>query len=434
VVLDTAGQPLAVLHLHGAAAGDDNGAEGDCYAMTQSRASHQAAVDPVALARLDAHLKQRVDAKEIPGCITKVWRHGELVHSNVVGWSDVERRVPASEDTIYRLFSLSKPIASVALMQCHERGLFQLDDPVHEYLPGWRDLQVKVGTSGLGLPILVPCQRPMTVRDLLTHQSGLPAVTSPAGALTMGGGCPTLADLVERLATESLDFQPGAGFSYGVSTDVVGHLVEVLTGESFDVYLEHNVLEPLGMSDTAFWVSPERHNRLSALYWATADGLVLIDDPERSVLRSPTTYFSGAAGLAGTTADYARFALMLGGRGALGETRIIGRKTLELMTVNHLTAGKSIADMTIDPVFAEYHGQGFGLGFAMTLDLAGTQLAGSPGEFYWTGAAGTLTFVDPSEDLVVLFTTQAMPDVTTRGYRNPYRWRELRTLVYAALM
>jgi CubicO group peptidase (beta-lactamase class C family) len=390
-------------------------------------------IDSAAAKRLDLHLQGRIDRGEIPGCTTHVWLHDELYHSNALGWSDVGNSVPMSDQTICRLASMTKPIASLALMQCYEAGLIQLNDPVSEFVPSFADLQVHVGMQGLGLPVTEPCRRPITVHDLLTHQSGLPAgrrsLANPAGPRPA-----TLAEMVAELSREALLFQPGTRYSYGVSTDVVGHLVEIVTGTPLDAYLRENILGPLGMPDTSFGVAADQRDRLAVTYMATDEGLKIAEGPFSESPPERPTYFSGAGGLMGTAIDYGRFARMLGNRGTLDGERVISRKTLELMTRNHLLDGHTLPEITIDPLFTEYHGIGFGLGFGIMVDPARAQLSGSPGEYFWTGAFGSLVFVDPSEDLAVVFMTQALPFATSQTrLRNPYGWRELRALVYALL-
>ena len=385
------------------------------------------AIDPGAAKRLDLHLQGRIEGGELPGCTTHVWLHDELVHSNALGWRDVERSVPVSDDTIFRLASMTKPIASVALMQCYEAGLIQLNDPVHEFIPSWQDLRVYVGMQSMGPPPTEPCRRPMTVHDLLTHQSGVPAGSGGFGSHA------TLAEKVESLATEPLMFQPGTRFSYGISTDVVGHLVEIVAGQPLDVYLDEHIFGPLGMNDTSFGVTADRRDRLAVCYMTTVDGLQLMDGPTSTNPPEQVTYLSGAGGLAGTTNDYDRFARMLANHGTFDGERIISRKTLELMRQNHLVDGHTLPEITIDPLFTEYHGIGFGLGFGVMVEPARAQLSGSAGEFFWTGAFGSLVFVDPAEDLAVVFMTQAMPMAPRHGIRNPYGWRELRALIYALL-
>lgn len=382
-------------------------------------------IDHAAAKRLDLHLQRRIDAGEIPGCTTHVWVGGELAHSNALGWRDIEHSVPMTDDTICRLASMTKPIVSLALMQCYEAGLIQLNDPVHELIPAFKGVQVRVGDDGMGMAVTERSRRAMTVHDLLTHQSGL-----PAGPGRLGETPPTLAERAAELATQPLLFQPGSRFSYGVSTDMVGHLVELASGSPLDVYLAEHVLGPLGMDDTRFGVPADAQDRVATLYRPTPDGMQVMPFPP-SVPPEQVTYFSGAGGLVGTAEDYQRFARMLVGQGELDGERIISRKTLELMTLNHLPGGRTLPEHTIDALFTEYHGIGFGLGVGVMVDPARAQVSGSPGEFFWTGAFGSLAFVDPREQLSVVFMTQALPDMGR--LRNPYGWRELRALVYALL-
>jgi CubicO group peptidase (beta-lactamase class C family) len=389
--------------------------------------------DRLRMASLDDHLQREIDRGVFPGALTRIWRGDRLIHENALGYRDVERRAPVTRDTLFRLYSMSKLITSVALLQLYERGLVRLDQPVSDFIPSWANLQVR---SPADRRATVPCERPMSVRDLLSHQSGLGAAHAAKPASGDRPAIPparTFDETIERLSHAPLSFQPGAEFDYGVSTDICGYLVQVISGERFDRYLQRWIFEPLGMTETGFSVAPDKADRLSALYTKSADGLSLREDPQSSPLLGEITYHSGAGGLVGTTDDYERFGRMLLGRGQLDGQRILGRKTLELMTLNHLTGGRTIAEAVRNPFFLPFTGQGFGLGFGVMLDPAAAQLSGSPGEFYWTGAAGTLCFVDPAEDLMCLFMTQAMPPIPVEDARNPYGWREIRAIIYAAL-
>jgi CubicO group peptidase (beta-lactamase class C family) len=239
----------------------------------------------------------------------------------------------------------------------------------------------------------------------------------------------TLRGMVEQLAELPLDFSPGEHWNYSVSTDVCGYLVEVISGERFDHYLERQIFAPLGMVDTAFWVPPARQGRLAACYGAGPKGIRLIDDPTESAYLREPTFFSGGGGLVSTVGDYFRFCQALLNDGELDGRRIIGRKTLELMTQNHLPDGKDLASHALGR-WAEttFAGIGFGLGFSVTLDPAKAQISGTPGEYSWGGAASTSFWIDPLEDLVVIFMTQLMPS-------NTYNIRrELRAIVYSALV
>jgi CubicO group peptidase (beta-lactamase class C family) len=277
----------------------------------------------------------------------------------------------------------------------------------------------------------------MTIRDLLSHQSGLTYgfinrtnVDAAYRKLDIGGGSNgrTMKDMIRELAKLPLEFSPGDNWNYSVSTDVCGYLVEVISGQRFDEYLAEHVFQPLAMSDTFFSVPADKAHRLAANYQAGADGLRLIDDPATSEYLKPQTMLSGGGGLVSTATDYFRFAQALCNDGELEGQRIIGRKTLELMTSNHLPGGTDLMHHALGR-WAEttFSGIGFGLGFSVTLDPAQAQVSGTPGEFSWGGAASTTFWVDPLEDLVVVFMTQLMPS-TQYNIR-----RELRAMVYAAL-
>jgi CubicO group peptidase (beta-lactamase class C family) len=392
------------------------------------------------LARIDDHLKQRyVDPGKIAGALTLVWRRGELAWLSPVGLMDRERGRPMAEDVIFRIYSMSKPITSVALMQLHERAAFALTDPVHKYIPEWRDLRVFEAGSFPQF-LTKPCRRAMTVQDLLRHTSGLTYgfmhrsnVDHAYRKLGIGNlerydG--TLAEMCAQLARLPLEFSPGDAWNYSVSTDVCGHLVERISGEPFDAWLRRHLFDPLGMADTGFQVRAGEAHRLAACYERTPDKRTrLQDDPERSPYLAPPRFLSGGGGLVSTAADYLRFCRMLLGGGELDGARILGRKTLELMTRNHLPGGRDLSETALG-WFAEtpYAGVGFGLGFSVQLDCTKSGVAGSEGEFAWGGAASTAFWVDPSEDLIVIFLTQLMPS-RTFDFRG-----QLKSIVYGAIV
>jgi CubicO group peptidase (beta-lactamase class C family) len=331
---------------------------------------------------------------------------------------------------------MTKPIASVGLMMLYEEGLFQLDDPASKYIPELKGLKVFAGGTADSYQTREPA-REMTVRDLLIHTSGLVQrdAANPVGELYRRAGfagadsAGTLADMVRALGHIPLHCDPGTQWIYGISTDLVGYLCEVLSGLPFDRYLEQRILAPLGMPDTAFSVPQDKVDRFAANY-APQDGsprYKLVDDPATSPYTRPRTYFSGAGGLVSTAADYLRFCRMLANGGELDGVRILGPRTLRLMTINHLPSGKDIASMALSGGETQREGHGFGLGFAMLLDPAVAQLIGTPGEFYWGGAASTAFFVNPAEELIMLFLTQLRPSST-----YPIR-RELRATIYSAI-
>ena len=376
------------------------------------------------LARLDQHLLSRyVQPEKIAGCLTLVSRRGEIAHLSAMGSMDRERDKPMEIDTIFRFYSMSKPITSVALMQLHEQGMFQLTDPVSRFIPQWRELQVMDGGDWPNFKTR-PAGRLMTVRDLLSHQSGLTygfmegqleraynnADVYTAG--TMAGR--DLQSMIDRLAEMPLKFSPGDNWNYGVSTDVCGYLVQTLSGQRYDEYLQEHIFDPLGMVDTGFDVPPEKIDRFAANYERGPDRqLRLLDDPATSSYAQPQTFYSGGGGLVSTAQDYHRFCQILLNEGELDGTRLLGPKTIELMAMNHLPDGQDLSERALG-TFSETanDGVGFGLGFAMIVDLPRTQNVGSIGEYYWGGAASTIFWIDPVEEMIVIFLTQFMPSGT----------------------
>jgi len=392
------------------------------------------------LEHLDEHMQGYISAGKLAGTLTIIYRKGEVAHWSAQGQRDRERGKPIADDTIFRIYSMTKPIVSVALMQLYERGLFQLDDPVHRYIPSWKDLRVYQGGIYPNFQTK-PCERPMTVRDLLTHQSGLTYgfmvhsnVDAAYREVGLGlAGSYSLQDMVDRLAELPLDFSPGTAWHYSHATDIVGYLVEVISGQRLDAYLQERIFRPLGMTDTGFWVKPEQADRLATNYRAAqGGGIEVLDDAATSTYLKEPTFLSGGGGLVSTAEDYLRFCRMLLGQGQIEGARILGRKTLQLMTANHITGGKSIADAAISDRWREpsHAGSGFGLGFAVTLDTADGQVSGTPGTYYWSGAASTHFWIDPVEDLAVVFMTQYMSLAAETRYNLA---RELRAIVYGAL-
>jgi CubicO group peptidase (beta-lactamase class C family) len=393
------------------------------------------------LARIDAHLKNRyLDPGKIAGALTLVHRRGELAWLSPIGLMDRERGKPMAEDTIFRIYSMTKPITCVALMTLYEHGHFQLDDPVYKLIPEWRDLRVYQAGNHPEFAT-TPCERPMTIRHLLSHQSGLTYgfmertnLDRAYRKLGIGtfGKAPRgdLRHMIELLAELPLEFSPGTAWNYSVSTDVCGYLVEVFSGERFDEYLRRHIFEPLGMRETGFFVPEDKLERFAANYDRDANKrLRLLDDPQKSSFLRPPEFLSGGAGLVSTTADYLRFCRMLLGGGELEGTRILGRKTLELMTRNHLPGGKDLTQASVG-LFSEgpMAGRGFGLGFSVQLDPVDSGVVGSPGEYAWGGAASTYFWIDPAEELIVIFMTQLFPSQTF-NFRD-----QLRAIIYPAII
>ncbi|MBW2323316.1 MAG: beta-lactamase family protein [Deltaproteobacteria bacterium] len=391
------------------------------------------------LALIDKHLQQRyVIPKKVAGTLTLVARKGKVAYLSPLGMMDLEREKPMDRDTIFRIYSMTKPITSVALMMLYEQGLFQLNDPVHKYIPEWKNLRV-YGAGNYPAFLTSRPKRPMTIRDLMTHMSGLTYgfmertnVDAAYRKLDIGGAGSggTLRDMIEKLASLPLEFSPGTKWNYSVSSDVLGYLVEVFSGMRFDEYLKTKIFEPLNMVDTDFWVPPEKLDRFAANYTRRPDKtLLLMDDPGDSTYTKPATYFSGGGGLTSTASDYFRFCQMLLNRGELEGVRILGRKTIELMTMNHLPGGQDLTDLSLS-TFSQTasEGFGFGLGFSIHLGSDKSQVIGSPGEYAWGGAASTAFWIDPVEDLIVIFLTQFMPDGTF-NFRG-----QLKTIIYPAIL
>jgi CubicO group peptidase (beta-lactamase class C family) len=396
-----------------------------------------AGFDEGRLERITEHFEGRYVAPgKIAGCQITVLRGDHVAYHRSLGFMDRERAKPVTEDTIWRIYSMTKPITSVALMQLYERGAFLLTDPVHRYIPSWAGLKVGTVREDGSIETSEP-DPPMTVRDALTHMTGLPSAMGSnhpidqafAAERREAGASATLESVCEILSRHPLKFQPGTRWNYGLSTDICARLVEILSGQPFDEYLAKEIFEPLGMVDTGFFVPDDKVERFAANYSRQpGEAPRLVDDPETSSYRRRPSYLSGAGGLVSTTADYLAFCRMLVGRGELAGHRILGRKTLELMTVNHLPGGADLTQVAVGG-FGEagFNGVGFGLGFAVGMGPAATAMVGSAGEFYWGGAASTAFWIDPKEDLAVVFMTQLMPSAA-----YPFR-AQLRSLVYQAL-
>jgi CubicO group peptidase (beta-lactamase class C family) len=363
------------------------------------------------------------------GTMTLVSRKGEVAYLDSIGFMDRENARPMQEDSIFRIYSMSKAITSIAIMQLFEKSKFRLDDPVHWYIPSWKNLRVY--QSGIYPNFLTSRpKRHMTIRDLLTHMSGLTydfmykSNVDAAYRKTKVQQAGSLEEFVEILSTLPLEFSPGDKWNYSVSTDVLGYLVEVMSGMKLEEYFKEYIFEPLEMTDTSFSCPEEKLDRLASLYEHIPNG-------EPRLLEIPflnTKMASGGGGLFSTMSDYHNFCSMLVNQGEFNGTRLIGRKTLELMTVNHLPDNQDLTEMS-ESAFSEtpYAGVGFGLGFSVMLDPAKSQTTSDIGEYGWGGAASTVFFINPKEDMFVIFLTQLLPSSTYQVRR------ELRSLVYSAL-
>ena len=387
------------------------------------------------LAAIDGFLKSAyLDTGKLPCTLLQVSQGGEIVHRTAQGFADVAQQRPLQDDAIFRIYSMTKPIASVALMMLVEEGRLQIDEPVHKYIPSWKELRVYTsGTLKTGFQTRATA-RPMLVIDLLRHTSGLTYgfqlnsnVDEAYRRLKIGEveKSGTLEDMVNALATLPLEFSPGDWWNYSISTDVVGWLVQVISGQPFDRFVQERILGPLGMTDTGFSVPEGQGGRFATCYQPSKGGGIEVQDQaETSSFLTPPSFISGGGGLVSTAADYLKFCEAL----RTGHPRLIGRKTLELMTANHLPGGKDLPQLSRS-AFSEaaYEGVGFGLGFATTTAVHKTMIAGNNGDYFWGGAASTFFFIDPAEEMVVIFMTQLIPSSTW-----PVR-RQLRSMVYAAM-
>ena len=400
-------------------------------------------LDAGRLERITDHIERNyIASQKIMGCQVAVARHGHLAYQKSFGSMDLERNKPMADDAIFRIYSMTKPITSVALMTLYEKGYFQLNDPISRYVPSWKNHRVWVSGEGEEMVTEAP-KRPVSFRDVLSH----------TGGFTYGGGLPgvgiqhpvdkiyrelkirssgtadTMEGFLDKLAQVPLLYQPGERWMYSLSTDICGALVEIISGKPFAEYLQDEIFGPLGMNDTSFFVAPDKVDRFCANYQRGPDKkLKLIDDPATSDFTRQPAFKSGGGGLTGTIADYMKFCEMLRRGGELDGHRVIGPRTLAMMHMNHLAGGKDLTQLAIGS-FSETsnEGVGFGLGFASTMDEVSTGSLGA-GDYYWGGAASTIFLVDPKEDLTMVFMTQLMPSGTF-NFRG-----QLKSLIYSAII
>jgi CubicO group peptidase (beta-lactamase class C family) len=384
------------------------------------------------LARIDAFVERHLEAHHFAGAVTVVARRGKVVQFRAYGLQDIESGKPMSKDSIFRIYSMTKPITSVAVMMLYEEGRFLLDDPVSTFLPEFKDLEVGVEevdeTTGESVLKTVPAIREVSIRDLLRHTSGLTYGfwgTSLVDKMYLDKKVltedETLQDTVAKLGSIPLKHQPGTVWEYGLSTDVLGRLVEVVSGRSFDDFLHERIFAPLAMMNTGFSVPPEDADRLATVYEANETNTAIAPyDPSktRDFLKKPT-YFSGGGGLVSTAADYLRFLQMLLNGGELEGARILGPETVEMMTTDHLV---EVADRR------DLGPYGFGLGFAIGLDRGISGRMYSKGTIGWGGMAHTGFWVDPQEELIGIFMIQILPE-------SPLPYRDLYVpVVYQAII
>lgn len=395
------------------------------------------------LGRLDTHFKRYVDDGLLKGWLLTVSRHGKLVHVASCGQRDAEAGLPVETDTLWRIYSMTKPVTSVAAMMLYEEGAFQLTDPVSKFIPSFADVRVYAGGSDQR-PVTVPAAEPVRIWHLLTHMSGLTYGfhrNHPVDAMYRASGFDldnppdtTLEQACDGWAGLPLLFQPGSQWNYSVSTDVLGRVVEVASGQRLDDFFAQRVFGPLGMTDTAFYARPDDLGRLAALYAVNLKGQAARFNALAETARKPPQLLSGGSGLVSTAADYQRFLHMLLPRpdspaGELDGSRLLSPRTVAYMGRNHLPGNRDL-EASGRPLNAEspQRGVGFGLGFAVVLDPVPGRVVCSPGELSWGGAASTTFWIDPAEEITVSFYTQLIPSTT-----HPIR-PQFRQLVYQALL
>ncbi len=385
------------------------------------------------LGRINKLMQGYVDEGKLAGAVTMLSREGEVFHFESHGLADIDGALPMEKDSIFRIYSMTKPITSVAVMMLYEEGHFSLDDPVGKFIPELGRMKVYDGMGERGMR-LVEQDKPITIRHLLTHTSGLSMgshkdspVEEQYRQSDMMDPQSNLPEMVKKLSALPLLTQPGAKWRYSRATDVLGCLVQVISGQPFDEFLQERILEPLGMVDTAFYVSEEKLDRLAAVYGPKSDGSIEeLDNTLVNKFKAPHTLFSGGGGLTSTAEDYMRFSQMLCNEGELDDVRILGPKTVEMMTSNHLP--ESLKPFAVGQSNAsDTRGCGFGLGFRVVMDNAEHGILGSEGIYSWGGAASTIFWVDPMEDMVAILLTQMMPSST-----YPLR-REFQVAIYQAL-
>ena len=382
------------------------------------------------LLRVNSLMRRYVESGKFAGAVTCVARRGQVAHFETFGHQNLETKTPMMQDSIFRIYSMTKPIASVALMMLYEEALFNLTDAVSQYIPVFKDVKVWSADS-----TLEPLVRPITIQDLLRHTAGLSyggyeETQLPVDKLydeaDLFNRNINNEEMAVRIASLPLMCQPGTRWHYSVATDVVGHLVEVLSGKPLSDFMQENIFDPLGMVDTAFHIDPSKLGRFCTLYGKTPDSdFDVLDLPDSSEYLPPLILHSGGSGLVSTASDYLQFARCILNKGEVDGIRLLGPKTVELMICNHLPqALLPIAFEGSEPML----GMGFGLGFGVMLDAAQSGVMGSVGDHSWGGYAETFFWIDPQEDLIAILMTQYMP-----SQRYPIR-KEFRTAVYQALI
>ena len=370
-------------------------------------------------------MQSYVDEKKLPGMVTMVARHGKVVSFEKFGLMDINQ--PMQSDAIFRIASMTKPITSVAVMMLYEEGFFQLDDPIAKYIPEFQDLKVftKKDINGIHSE---DQKKPMTIRNLLTHTSGLASgmEDSPVDSMYREAGLSdgTLKNMVQKLDGIPLKYQPGTRWQYGRSTDVLGHLVEVVSGKSLDVFLKEKIFIPLKMTDTDYSVPEQKLNRVSKVYGAGKNGIEIINNLEINHVSPPVKFISGNGGLLTTASDYMIFSQMLLNKGIYHGVRILQSKSVDLMTSNQIS---SVIMPDDDFLGRLMKGMGYGCGVAIVQDTIKANACGSKGSYWWTGSANTYFYIDPKKDLILILTTQFVPN-----FQYPV-FKEFKEIVYKAI-
>ena len=370
-------------------------------------------------------MQSYVDEKKLPGMVTMVARHGKVVSFEKFGLMDINQ--PMQSDAIFRIASMTKPITSVAVMMLYEEGFFQLDDPIAKYIPEFQDLKVftKKDINGIHSE---DQKKPMTIRNLLTHTSGLASgmEDSPVDSMYREAGLSdgTLKNMVQKLDGIPLKYQPGTRWQYGRSTDVLGYLVEVVSGKSLDVFLKEKIFIPLKMTDTDYSVPEQKLNRVSKVYGAGKNGIEIINNLEINHVSPPVKFISGNGGLLTTASDYMIFSQMLLNKGIYHGVRILQSKSVDLMTSNQIS---SVIMPDDDFLGRLMKGMGYGFGVAIVEDSGKSNTSGSKGSYWWTGSANTYFYIDPKKDLILILMTQFVPN-----FQYPV-FKEFKEIVYKAI-
>jgi len=377
------------------------------------------------LDRIKSVMQEYIDENKLPGLITMVARHGKVVHFEKYGFMDANKQMQLN--TFFRIASMTKPVTSVAIMMLYEEGYFQLDDPVSDYIPEFRNLKVFSSIDKNGIHV-VDQIKPMTIRDLLIHTSGLTGVgaDSPVDSMYRAANLSdgNLKDMIQKLSEIPLLYQPGTRWNYSRSTEVLGYLVEVLSGKQFDVFLKERIFNPLKMEDTDFYVPVEKFDRVGAVYSPDSSGIKIIMEPDTNTVSLPVKFLSGNGGLYSTATDYMIFCQMLLNKGEYNGVRLLEGRTVDLMTSNHISNEIMPDDDFFGPLLS---GMGFGFGFAVLQNTVQANIVGSEGSYWWSGSGNTYFYIDPKEELVLILMSQFVPN-----YYYPV-FKQLRELTYQSI-